>query len=114
VPVCVPRTPATPDTTAPLATLTVYNPVMAASTPPLTFYNPSGLPSPQLTFYTPLGQIDPPIRTPLPSSPPNAAQSLPTQSTSQSRLPSQTTMPTQTIAAPGPCPPGTQIDRLVR
>ena len=108
VPACVPTTQ---ETMTPLATLTVYNPVMAStSTPALTFYNPSGFPPAPLTFYTPLGQIDPPIRIPRSSSPP-PVQTMP----SAPAMPSQASMPTtQTISSPGPCPPGTRLERLVR
>ena len=109
VPVCVPTTITTLETMTPLRTLTVYNPVMA-STPPLTFYNPSAFPAPSLTFFTPLGQIDPPIRISSPS-PPASAQTTP----SALALPSQRPMPTtQTIPSSGPCPPGTQLERLAR
>ena len=103
VPVCVPTTTTTLEAMTPLPTLTVYNPVMA-STLPLTYYNPSAFAPAPLTFYTPLGQIDPPIRAPRAPSP------SPVQTT-----PSQPSMPaTQTIASPGPCPPGTQLERLAR
>ena len=110
VPSCVPATTSstTPEITPPLPTLTVYNPVLA-SAPPLTLYNPSTFQSPALTYYTPLGQIDPPIRITTPSS--TFGQT--TQSTSSTA--SQRSMPTtQTIASPGPCPPGTQIERPAR
>jgi hypothetical protein len=109
VPVCVPTTTTTLETTTPRPTLTVYNPAMAF-TAALTFYNPSAFPAPPLTFYTPLGQIDPPLRTPRPLSPPpgQTMQSAPA-------MPSQPLMPTtQTIPSPGPCPPGTQVERLAR
>jgi len=107
VPICAPTTGETLETTTPLATVTLYNPV-TASTPPLAFYNPSAFPSPSLTFYTPLGQIDPPIRIPTLSSPP-PAQTTPSALAAPSRPP----MPaTQTIPSPGPCPPGSQLERL--
>lgn len=109
VPVCVPTTTTTPEAMTTVRTLTVYNP-LNASTPPLTFYNsdPNAFPPPPLTFYTPLGQIDPPIRAPrLP--PP--AQTMP----SAPLMPSQPSMPTTpTFPSPGPCPPGTQLERVAR
>jgi hypothetical protein len=109
VPVCVPTT-GTQDTATPVRTLTFYNPVTAASTPSLTFYNPVAYPRPALTYYTPLGQIDPPFRTPQPPSPPPAetAQSAP-PTLSQPSMP-----PTTTLPAAGVCPPGAQVDRVMR
>jgi hypothetical protein len=113
--VCAPSTTATQETVTPLRTLTVYNPV-AASTPSLTFYNPTAYPRPPLTFYTPLGQIDPPIRTSLPPTlPPVETPTPPPAETTPSAIPLQPSMPaTQTIPAPGACPPGTQVERLTR
>jgi hypothetical protein len=108
VPMCVPTT-TTLETTTPRPTLTVYNPAMAP-TAALTFYNPSAFPATPLTFYTPLGQIDPPLRAPRPQ-PPQPVQTL----QSAPAMPAQPLMPTtQTIPSPGPCPPGTQVERLAR
>jgi hypothetical protein len=108
VPVCVPTTIATQDGTPASSSLTVYNPVMTSG-PSLTFYTPSNFPRPPLTYYTPLGQIDPPIAT-RPPSPPAAQTPQTTQSPSSTST--QSPMPqTETIPAPGPCPPGTQLER---
>jgi hypothetical protein len=108
IPVCVPTTTGTEETTTPVRTLTFYNPVTASSTPSLTFYNPVAYPRSALTYYTPLGQIDPPIRTAQPPSPPPVE-------TVQSAPPTQPSMPsTTTVPAPGVCPPGTQVERVAR
>jgi hypothetical protein len=125
LPVCAP-TPATAlasTTTGP--TLTVYNPVGAA-TPSLTYYNPVSYPPAPLTFYTPLGQIDPPIRTSRPPALTPLVETLPdpletptpsveTATPPVETAPLQPSMPaTQTIRSPGPCPPGTQVERVPR
>lgn len=107
VPVCAPTTTGTQETTPPVRTLIVYNPVTASSTPSLTFYNPVAYPRPALTYYTPLGQIDPPIRTSQPPSPPPVE-------TVQSAPPTPSMPATTTIPAPGACPPGTQVERVAR
>ena len=110
VPVCVPTTTTTPEPMTRVPTVTVYNP-LNASTPALTFYNsdPNAFPPPPLTFFTPLGQIDPPIRVLKPPSPPVQAMPAAPTPSSQPSFPA-----TQTIASPGPCPPGTQLERLAR
>jgi hypothetical protein len=126
VPVCAP-TPATALTTTTTGpTLTVYNPVSAATPPSLTFYNPISYPPAPLTFYTPLGQIDPPIRTSRPSTLTPLVDTLPdpletpapsveTSTPPAETVPTQPPMPaTQTIRSPGPCPPGTQVERVPR
>ena len=111
VPVCVPTKSTPPETVAAPSTVTFYNPTMA-STPAVTFYNPTAFPPPPLTFYTPLGRIDPPIRVqrPLPSPP---GQTMPSLSV-PALPPPPSMLATQTIPAPGPCPPGMQIERPVR
>ena len=125
VPVCAPTPASSLAATTTGPTLTVYNPVSAV-TPSLTYYNPIAYPPAPMTFYTPLGQIDPPIRTSRPPMLTPLLETLPdpldtptpsveTPTPPVETVPSQTPMPaTQTIRSPGPCPPGTQVERLPR